>query len=225
MRFVPVSREKHHGKRLRPLTSFAFAAGSSAAEVTVDEIAQAAAAFPLFFTRQPEGLQLTALLGLVPGKSLFVDAAGAWSGSHIPASLRGYPFQLAMAPGSSGPTLLIDEDASLLSDSEGEPLFGTEEGEPNGPLAQVLGALTRLSLDLVRTRALVAQLHESGVLKPVSASSDEAATNLLTFDPAALAALPDEKLLALGRSGALAVAYGQLISQGQLAHLQARARA
>ncbi len=221
MRLVPVTRESHYGKCLRPVSSFAYAAANSATEVVLGEISQVAACFPMFFTRQGNQFHLVALMGLAAGENLFVDSSGVWTTSYVPAALRAYPFLLGANPSDGQPTVMIDEDAGLLSEAEGEPLFGTGAEGADGPLGRALRLLTQMSLEVNRTGTLITQLEQYGLLRPAAQGGAEG--GLLTVDEAALNALGDEQFLALRRSGALAVAYGQMFSQAQLAQLQARA--
>jgi hypothetical protein len=228
MRFVPVSPELHRGKFLRPLPSFAYAAGTPASEVVFSEVSQVAASFPMFFL-QFEGInKVLALFGLAQGENLFVDRTGAWTGFYIPAMLRCHPFKLAAGAANGELSILIDEDAGLLSDDEGEPLFGTADGEPNGPVARAIQLLTQLNIDGARTSEMVVQLGQLGLLKATSLNIDRQGVHqplggLMAVDEAALGALPEQEFLALRKSGALVLAYAQMFSLAQIARLQVKA--
>lgn len=228
MRYVPVSREEHHGKHLKPVPNFAHAAGMAATEVVIGEIAQVTASYPMFFVEQEGNAKLIAMMGLSQGENLQVDISGNWMGFYIPAVIRSYPFSLGQTTQNGEVTVLIDEDSQLLSDYEGEPLFGTEEGEPDGPVARAIKLLTQVSIEGGRTMALAGQLKQAGLLKPTALNIERKGVKqdfggISTIDEAALNALPDDQFLALRRSGALLIAYAQLYSLGQLGRLQARA--
>ena len=228
MRLVPISRDLHHGKFLRPLSSFAHIAGKAATEVMMGEIAQVAACYPVLFVRQGEDYKAIALLGLTQGENLYVDATGKWTGLYLPATLRAYPFSMARNDQTNELAVLFDEDLGLLSDHDGEPLFGTDDGDPNGPVARAIQLLTQIAADDARTSALVKQLDDYGLLKATSLRVDRQGTQqdlggAVVVDEAALGTLPDESFLALRRSGALALAYAQILSAGQLGRLQAKA--
>lgn len=227
MAFIPVTREQHSGKFLLPLSSFAHAAKSAAVEVVLGELAQVTACYPMFFIRQGEGYHLVALLGMKQGENLYVDRAGRWTGLYVPAMLRAYPF--TMVPQNGQLSVFYDEASGLLSDKEGEPLFGTGEGEPNGPLARAIKLLTELNLDGERTAKLAKQLADYGLLKAATLKMDrsgqpgEALDGIFAVDEAALGGLGDEAFLGLRRSGALILAHAQMLSLGQLGRLQAEA--
>ena len=228
MRYVPVSREEHYGKHLKALSSFAHAAGMAATEVVIGEVAQVAASYPMFFIDQNGQTKLIALMGLSQGENLHVDISGNWSGFYIPATIRSYPFSLGQVTQNGEVTVLIDADSNLLSDYEGEPLFGTDEGDPKGPLARAIQLLTQVSIEGGRTTALADQLKQAGLLKATSITVDRKGVKqdfggIMTVDEAALGVLPDDQFLALRKSGALALAYAQLYSLSQLSRLQARA--
>lgn len=228
MNLVPVSRERHFGKRLRALPSYGYAAGMAATEVVIGEISQIAASYPIFFIKTEQGHKVIAMLGLSQGENLFVDSSGFWTDPYIPATLRAYPFTMARTSDAGDITVLVDEDAGLLSDHEGEPLFGTEDGDPNGPLARAIQLLTHIALEGSRTSALANQLDELGLLKPASLNVQRRGVSqdlggVLAIDPPTLDALPDESFLALRRTGALMLAHAQLLSLAQLLRLQAKA--
>jgi len=227
MRFVPVSREQHAAKRLLPLSSYGHAAAMAATEVTFSEVPVVAAQYPLFFIRHGADVKLIALMGLAQGENLFVDSSGRWAGLYVPATIRAYPFMFGKgAEAGADIALLIDEESELLSDVEGEPLFGIEGEPPNGPVANAIQLLTQLGVEGQRTAALAAEIDKAGLLveRALNITRRGAAQNvsgILTVDEVALNALPDEKFLALRRSGGLGLAYAQLYSQGQLNRLQA----
>lgn len=227
MAFIPVTREQHGGKFLLPLPSFAHATHTAAVEVVLGEVAQVTACYPMFFVRQGDGYRLIALLGLMQGENLFVDRAGRWTGLYVPAMLRSYPFTLTNQDGQL--SVLYDDASGLLSDREGEPLFGTADGEPNGPLARAIKLLTELNMDGNRTATLAKQLGDQGLLKGASLKIDRAGAKgkpldgIFAIDEAALGALEDEAFLGLRRSGALILAHAQMLSLGQLGRLQAEA--
>ena len=228
MNLVPVSRERHQHKCLRPISSFVHAAGTAAIEVVIGELAQIVACYPIFFIRQEGRLKLIALLGLAQGENLFVDGAGIWTGLYVPATLRCFPFTLARQENSDNLTVMIDEDSGLLADDGGEALFGNDEGEPNGPLARAIQLLGQINAEATRTQALAKQLDDLGLLTANSlqverGGAPQAFSGILSVDESALNALSDEAFLTLRHSGALVLAQAQMLSLGQLAGLQLKA--
>jgi hypothetical protein len=234
MAIVPLSRELHAKKRLRPLPSFAFAKNLPVVRALAGEIAQIAANYPVVFIEENGALVPFAMVGLAPGENLFVSDDGQWLGYYIPAMLRRYPFMMGKAPeGAEGGNAMLLLDDEMLSDDEGEPLFGPEgtEGEPQGPVARAIQLLTQIELQAAQTAALAKSLADAGLLTPLPLQVTRGAEGPLqlggihTINEAKLNELPDEAFLALRRTGALGLAHAQLISLAQLPRLQARASA
>ena len=62
-------------------------------------------------------------MGLTPDQNLFVDAAGKWQASYIPAIIRRYPFTLTASNHDGKFVVCIDEGSNLVSDTDGAALF------------------------------------------------------------------------------------------------------
>jgi hypothetical protein len=229
MAFIQVTRATLGEKRLKPVTSFAFAAKTTVCEIVATEFPAIATCYPIFFVELEGALAPVALLALGEGDNLFVEADGGWSGGYVPGSLRRYPFAVQVNA-QGAPTLLIDDQCGLLSDSEGEPLFGTDEAsDMTSAVGKALQTITQLDVQTGPTRSLVAKIAETGIIRPVSLANeqDEIArpfAGLRAVSESALNALPEEALLELRRAGALLPIYAHLVSLGQVAPLKARNR-
>ena len=216
MPLIAVSRAAHGAMKLRPVTSYAFAAGLSGVRVLASEAAEVQASFPIVFLKEGDAFQPQALLGLDGRRNLFVGADGTWQGGYVPAMLRLYPFALGWGgPERKDASLLVDE--AQLSEQEGEPLFGPDGTE--GPVKRALDQLVAFDMLAAETAGLVAALAAQGLLEPLDGTQER----MSTVSEAKLKALPDEAFLELRRSGALALAYAQLFSRGRLGALRARA--
>jgi len=90
----PISQTRHAAKHWQRFSSYAFAANSAILPLVGTELAKAALAFPIALIQQGKGFVPAAVLGLEPGKNLFVAPDGRWLGSYVPSALRGYPFLL-----------------------------------------------------------------------------------------------------------------------------------
>lgn len=227
---IPVSKETMATKRLKPVASFDFLAKFPVCEVVLGEFAAAAAIFPIFFIEREGSFSPIAMLSLLDGMNMFVEPDGRWSGYYMPAAFRRYPFSVGGSEvnGTTQPMLLIDEE--MLSDSEGELLFGADaEQEPKAPVARVVRLIAETDRSHAQTRKLIADLNEAGLIRSadLTVQLDSQSHNiggLYGIDEEKLAKLPDEDFLKLRHSGALALAHIQLQSVGQVQRLVYRHR-
>jgi hypothetical protein len=226
---APLSAQRHAGRGWeRPRTS-AFAAESMVEPVVGGEIAKAMHSFPIAFRLEDKGFMPVAILGLEPGRNLFVAADGRWIGDYIPAGLRAYPF--VQAKGNDGRMVMcIDEGSGLLTESPaGEPLFD-QDGQLSESTRPIAELLRKLEQSRIRTRATVARLADAGVIVPwplsVSVGYEHRnITGLFRIDDTVLRTLPDAVFLALRPGGALALAYAQHFSMTQISILEKLAKA
>ena len=222
---IVLSKEAHGSKRLKPLASFGFLANLPVVEVVIGELAAAASVFPIFFVEREGGFTPIALMSLLDGENLFVEADGRWSGLYLPAAFRRYPFTVGAAEvnGQQGPALMIEEE--MLSDSEGEPIFAAEgKDEADSPLGRVLRLIAESDRSYVQTGALTAELAAAELIQPsnLTVQLGEQRHNLgglFGVDEQKLAALSDEAFLKLRHSGALSLAQIQMQSVGQVQRL------
>ena len=128
---VPITKEAHIKKKIRPLSSFDFAKEIHLASIMVHEFSRAASTYPIVFLEDKDRDQFrpTVLLGLNAGENLFVQDDGKWKASYIPAIIRRYPFSLAKTKEDSRYTVCLDEGSDLVNEKEGQDLF-TKNGEP-----------------------------------------------------------------------------------------------
>lgn len=232
MPLVPISREMHAGKRFKPVHSYAFARNLSVVRILANEAGLVAENYPIAFVKENDAVVPVAVLGLGKEENLFVSEQGQWLGLYIPAVLRRFPFNMSKAKeGSDSKTLTLLIDDSCLSDSEGEPLFGPDEGEPKGPVARAIQFLTEIAVQDARTATLVKALVDAELLEPLplqvtrSGNQPVNLTGLQVISEAKLNALPDARFLEFRRSGVLPLIYAHLVSIGQFGRLRALANA
>ena len=224
MALIPVTPEFLKGRRLMARTSHAHLARTATGMLAAEEIAVAATAFPIYFGRNYGTVLPVALFSLTTDDNLFVEPDGTWSGGYMPAALRLYPFTLAQAKGSQKPELVVDFDSGLVSEDQGEPLFGADglnSGDTVANRARRLASL--INGNVARTVALTSQIANAGLLEalnlPIGASASE---QLLTVSRQSLADLREPILNRLRHSGALALIEHQLASQRHLEDLHHR---
>ena len=216
----PITFERHATQRwLRP-TDHSFTGQDATALLTLHELAQAALHLPIAFVAHEEGFLPVAVLGLVPGKNLFVGLDGRWLGGYVPAVYGAYPFVLA--PAAAGQVALcINEASGLLSSTAGEPFF-TDGGVPNPAVAGVLGFLNQQATHQQQAVGVCTLLKQHQLIEPwpiklQGGAQTQNVEGLHRISEAALNGLPAQALLTLRNAGALALAYCQLLS---MQHLQ-----
>jgi hypothetical protein len=230
--FQPVSKNRHGSKRWLRYTNFSFAAADTICLLVAAELPKAIMSFPVAFQQSASGFAPVAVLGLEAGKNLFVGPDQRWLGEYTPAPYRGYPFKLAQHP--DGRRLLcVDEESGLISDGPTGELFLQADDTPAPALAEVLNFLTQIAANSEATLRACAALQEFGLLEPwpITVKKEDGThvfNGLHRISEAAMNALPDDQFLTLRKTGALSIAYSQLISMqhiGRLAELQKRAAA
>ncbi|MBN9072816.1 MAG: SapC family protein [Rhizobiales bacterium] len=220
MAIIPVTREAHGARSWRRFSDYRFAAAVPLARLAGAEIAQAALSLPLVFAEADGKPVVAALLGFRQGQNLFVGPDGRWLGRYVPAAFRGWPFQLARS-GEDRLTLCFDDASGLLAGpGEGEPFFA-EDGQPGPALRQVLDFLTRTQHSQAGADAAAALLAEHGLLEPWplkvrDGENERPVQGLSRVSEAALNGLSAEALKALRDGSALALAYAQLLSMGNI---------
>ncbi len=220
---VPVSRERHSGRGLRQSVGYGFAATWRMIPLLAGEFAKIAVMMPIAFIEQSGRYVPVAVMSPVEGRNLFVGPAGQWLGGYIPAVLRSYPFLLRRVEGGDSMTLFIDEDCGLIVDVDGDAKnFFEEDGSPSAAVNAALNFLQQVEQNRSVTDLAVAALAEAGLMTawPLKVSINnepQTVSGLHRMDETKLNALDDELFLKLRKSGALPLAYMQLLSMGQVA--------
>lgn len=229
---VLVDRQAHARRRVQPVRDWRIAAGMNAVLVTASEYVTAAREFPIAFVPfgpGPDGRQRVSsviLLGLREHENLLVTPEGHWDARFLPAFLRRYPFAYVRGQ-DERLSLAVDAAWPGLGDQEGEALFD-DRGEITEHLAAVLKFLDAFEEDAARTRHFCERLVQLDLLRggeikgQLPDGSPVEATGFYMVDEAKLRALPDETVLELHRSGALALIHAHLLSMGQVEALAAR---
>lgn len=222
-KLVAVSRETHAQKVWRKPTNYQFAAQDPVAPVVLAEAVHVGSWMPLVFIEQGGRYGLMAMMSPIPKQNLFIGPDGQWLGGYVPSPLRGYPFRLMRPEGSEKMTLCIDEDSGLIADADekGENFF-TADGKPSPSVSQLMEFLRQIEGNRMATDLAVASLAEAGVIEvwPLEAEVDgkkSAIKGLHRINEAALAGLDDDVFLKLRKTGALRLAYAQLMSMAQIA--------
>ncbi|CAM5507503.1 hypothetical protein ATER59S_03776 [Aquamicrobium terrae] len=223
MAINPVTREAYGARSWLRFSDYRFAASVTLIRLAGAEISHAALAMPLAFAQGEGKPAIAALLGFAQGQNLFVAPNGRWAGRYVPAAFRGWPFRLLKASDGQA-TLCFDEASGLLAGpGEGEAFFGPD-GQPSEAIRQMLEFLGQVSRSQDAADAACALLAQHGLLEPWplkvrDGERERAVGGLLRVNEAALNTLSADALLALRSGGALALAYAQLLSMGNVSLL------
>jgi hypothetical protein len=221
-RVVALNDQTHARLRVRPASSFAYAARTNSVPLLSSEFFECAREYPIVFARGENGPVAAALLGLREAENLYVDEDGKWDARYVPAFVRRYPF--VPGKGAQGELLVcIDEASECFDTKEGEPLF--QKGKPTPQLEHAMKFLAEFHQAATTTELLGKRLQDLGVLR--QADSVAQLTDGTQFRLNGLNVVDESKLRALDRdvvqelfvSGGLAVIYAHLMSLGNLGAL------
>ena len=226
---VAFSKEQH-GKLSFPVQppDFDFAARTNIIPLLVNETSQAVRYYPLVFVpgTKDEPLVLAAMVGVGDGLNRFVGSDKQWrSNTYIPAYVRQYPFVAVNTPDGKDTVLAIDTSAKWIQ-VKGPMAFYGADGKPTERLEQTLAFSRDFQLYAKRTSAMVQALQEAGVLEeatlnlsPQGTTKARTISGFVIVSETKLNALSEEAVLKLHKSGAMGLAYAQLLSLSNLNNL------
>jgi len=224
-KFVPVTKEAHQNKKIKPVRSFEFASDIHMVSVMMHEFASAATVYPIVFLEDQEAKMFRpmALLGLEPQINLFINKDGTWNASYIPAIIRRYPFALAKTNVDSQYTICIDEDSEYVNEEEGQPLFN-DDGQIAPVMEQVKQYLTGLQQMETVTSQFCSTLKEKYMFTPLNmhvreADSVKRLTGAYAVHEERLNSLSDEDFLEFRKNNFLPAIYSHLTSLAQINNL------
>ncbi|MBO9669886.1 MAG: SapC family protein [Sphingobium sp.] len=182
-------------------------AGRSFIQIVPDEIVEASARAPVFFTKDKDSghFYVGVMLGFKEGENLLQDNAGRMPG-FVPLDLVRGGFYI------SGEHIAIDREDARFTLDEGDLLFGAD-GEPSERLRYVQHVLGRVERGIRESDRFIAAMMELHLLEPIQISLkfDDGETialrGLYTVSLDQLQDLDDLQVLALFRSGDLRLAY------------------
>lgn len=230
MKLQPVSPQVFGDKRWQRYTGYGFAAAQNFSPLVLRELPRAMLAMPIAFiaAKAAEGdlapaFVPVAVQGFTQGQNLFVHPNGQWVGSYVPAAQRGHPFYMASTPDGQQ-VLCFDTDSGLLRTVQpgvqAEEFFGADQ-QPSKAVASILEFLSNVAAQQPVTARACAVLQSHGLIQPWSITlktpeGDKPLQGLFRVDEERLNQLDGAALQELQRSGALGMAYCQLLSMQQL---------
>ena len=228
-----VTFERHASRRWLRKPGYAFAAQEAVVSLVALELPRAMISLPIALTQRGESYEPAAILSLQPGKGLFVAQSGSWAGDYIPSAFRAYPFRLAKTEGSQI-VLCIDEDSGALREGSQGNRFFEDDGQPAKATLDVLNSLKSIEQSRQTTAVACAALQKHQLIQPwpvttKTGTGEKQVAGLFNIDETALNKLSGEALQELAQTGALMIAYCQLLSMqhlpmlGQMAEAHAKA--
>lgn len=231
--WIALSRTEHAKCHWQPRQGFEFAAAQQVVPVMLAELSKLLPHYALGFVKdENEAYQAVALIGLGGERNLYITADSQWLCTYVPAVLRAHPFALlrdGARKDSNEQAIFCIDEMSLTADETCPRLFKFD-GEMEDRVVEMLNFTTKCEQNRRMTAAASANLAAVEIIEswPISierSHGEEPITvnGLHRISEAALNALSADQLTDLRNSGALALAYAQLFSMGQLEQLTQRA--
>ena len=233
-RQIEVFDSARHGQLRRPASAdFYFAAGATVIPLVISELPLAMRHYPLVFLPGAEGdvPALAILVGVGNERNLFVGSDGAWrADTYIPAYVRRYPFHALRVDTQPDPLLAIDAtyvaagEGDTAGDTAGDTLVDAA-GKASPFLEDTLAFSSEFLTLAERTEAMCRALMDAGVLEQGGIALQAAdgtahqINGFLSVSEERLRTLSSEALVALQKADALGLAYAQLLSLANFAHL------
>jgi hypothetical protein len=212
-----IDKNKHSNHGIIPLQDYSFARYVNAVPITLVELPQVVAFYPVVFTAG-DIAQPVALLGLREGQNLFVDDKGGWlKNTYIPAYIRRYPFIFAAQPGNDTLTLCVDDMPNILSSEKGEKLFDAQ-GEMTPFTANALEFCKSYHAASQETAHFAAILQDTDLLIErhatirIEGQPPYQLSGFRQLDEQAFRALPAAQLAEWHQKGWLGALYAHLLS-------------
>ncbi|MBL4580880.1 MAG: SapC family protein [Gammaproteobacteria bacterium] len=180
--------------------------------------------FPVVFVKDSSGEQFVpvAIMGLREGQNLYCQN-GEWKAQVVPIRFSNAPFSIVRVDAESDQlAVLIDEESSMLSETEGTPLF-KENGEKSEYLENKVESLIKTAEQTVQTEGICKIFKDKDLLVTQQLQLQHRADSprynidgVYTIDEKKLNALSDEDFLDLRKQGMIPLIYAHLSSLQQL---------
>lgn len=216
-------------RRWRRFTDFAHTAHWNRIPITAPEAVTLGSELPLFFSATgSEHCELIVLTGLQDGRNDLLDEKSRWRTGYQPALVRCAPFRLlSLDQERSKKAVCVDLETGLVEDQTPgeeipagyEPFFVAGQPQPSEAVQKTIEFLKELEQHRFKTQRAVDQLFAANLLQPVTHAKLQELPGLLTIDEKRFNQLSDADFIQLRASGALALAYVQLLSAHQLPRL------
>lgn len=226
-RYVALNRTEHRYAGLLPVSCI-HALTQSAVPLVANELPQALATMVIAFVPASEGggYQLAAIQSLRPGMNVYVHKNGRWLGGYKPAWYREHPFLLASDPNDKQKKVVcVDEQSEFFQRDpiEGVVSLFDEDGEVSEVTRHTMKFLEKLDQARMLTNMLVSQLVEAELIVPwelttrtPNSEGGQVIHDLYHVDEERLRELSPEMASVLLKTGAMSLAFSQLVSEHRL---------
>lgn len=217
-----IDKNRHGNLRYTPAVGFSFARELNVAPLTGGEVVDAAACYPVLFSKGGPVSPL-ALLGLFDD-NVYVDDNDQWTAPYVPGHIRRYPFILATGKSDGEFIVAIDPQAPHFAKDSGEAVFN-EQGELNDYAARAVKFLEVFQRGIEESKALLPELELVLVEQNIPVFDGKAQRAIEGFRVVSqdkVNALDDATLARWARNGLLQLIHAHWSS---LRHLQGVARA
>jgi hypothetical protein len=232
-KIVAVSREAHKNTKIRTDLGYPHAQNTHLCTVSLREMDNVIANYPVTFVKQPEdnSFRAVAIFGFSEGENVFalnVQGRHSWNATYVPQIIQRYPFSIGIDKETEvldeNLPLCIDEASPLVNTESGEALL-TDKGEPTEYMLKIQQLLADLYQGEGETNACIEQLDKAGVLVELAmvftlqSGKTHTINGLHAADRNKLMALSVEDTAALNKTGALMLAYLASTSLSQITRL------
>ncbi len=223
-----VSKSVHQRMSWRVPQHLGFASREVVLVLGSAEVARALLHLPIAFLRQDGALSMVALVGVNQGENLMISSDGRWLAAYVPFQLKSYPFVLAPAPNGELVLCIVEANGNVVDGPGGHPFFDNE-GQLDPLVKKTMDALVSFEREKAFCSNCAAQLEAAGVLKPWDLTmptyqGPRKIEGLYQVDESGLSALDDSAFLGLRKTGALTLAYCQMLSMQNITFLAQRAQ-
>jgi SapC len=222
-----LNKNTHANMRLSNVEAYSFASVHHVVSVVLHEFVKISINYPIVFVKSADQGKFhpMALLGLEPGRNIFIDAAGAWRpGYYIPAAFRRYPFALT-DNGQGEMAICIDTESKNLNFTDGELLIDAQ-GEITPSMAKISGFLHELMNSESMAASFCERLVALNLLSPCDfkvkgPEGEKVYGGSYIIDENKLTSLDDDSFLSLRQAGFLGPIYAHVASLMQIEKLSA----
>ena len=224
--FQPINKNEHQALKVKEDPSYVHSANSHIVPVSVFELPQLQAEYPIVFIKDAETgrFHLVALLGLKPQQNLYRKQSG-WNAQYIPQALANYPFVLSSTPEQPNNFVVgLDMESSLVSDDQGKALFEAN-GDQTVYLKQVTERLAQANSQIEATQAFIRTMIDKNLLSSKSLTihpkdvEEYSVTGLYAINEDAFKELTDADFIDIKNMGFLTAIYSCFFSTQRISKL------
>ena len=222
MSITPISKAKHYDRGLGKLLNFKHASFVQFADLGFSEVFKGCLDLPFAIRNIENNLSLVAILSLHEHLNVFSTKDGAWIGGYIPIVFQEYPLFIARNEKDPQNSLLcIDETSDRFVSADEGTAFFDSEGKPSEDMLRIMDWVKSNHQDRQKLNQACQQFKDFDMLRTWElsvqiGSSRHDIEGLLRIDEDKLNTLEDKQFIELRRSGALTVAYCQLLSMSHI---------